>query len=143
MFFFQMPWLPEALASQASYALLTRTMRSTARPGTFSDEDFERYRTAWSQPGALTAMLNWYRAALPMMLSRTRSDGHVEIRALLIWGAQDAFLGRELVEPTIWLCRKGRVEFLEEATHWLTHEEPEKVHALLTNFLSGSQEMRA
>jgi len=48
------------MSSRAKYALLTRTMRSTARPGTFKEEDFELYRTAWSQPGALTAMLNWY-----------------------------------------------------------------------------------
>jgi epoxide hydrolase 4 len=143
MFFFQLPRLPEAMSSRANYALLTRTIRSTARPGTFKEEDFELYRTAWSQPGALTGMLNWYRAALPTMLSGPRGGVQVEIPALLVWGARDAFLGRELVQPTMELCRNGRVELLEQATHWLTHEEPEKVNALLTHFLSGSQERRA
>src|SRR5215207_7796100 len=84
------------MSSRAKYALLTRTIHSTARPGTFDEERFELYRTAWSQPGALTAMLNWYRAALPMMLRGSRGDEHVELPALLIWGARDAFLGREL-----------------------------------------------
>jgi len=63
-----------------------------------------------------------------MMLRGPRGDGHVDVPALLVWGAEDAFLGRELVQPTIELCRNGRVEFLEEATHWLTHEDPERVN---------------
>ena len=117
MFFFQLPGLPEWMSSRASYAVLTRTLRSTARPGTFSDYDLEHYRAAWSQPGALTAMLNWYRAALPMLLGRTRPDVPVEVPALLLWGTRDAFLGRELVQPTLDLCNDARVVFLEEATH--------------------------
>jgi len=136
MFFFQLPGLPEWISSRASYAVLARTMRSTARPGTFSDYDLEHYRAAWSHPGALTAMLNWYRAAMPMLLGRTRPDVRVEVSALLLWGTRDAFLGRELVQPTLDLCNDARVVFLEEATHWLAHEEPDKVNTLLTEFLS-------
>ena len=135
MFFFQLPFLPEWMASRTSYAVLTRSMRSTARHGTFTDEDFKHYQFAWSQSGALTAMLNWYRAALPMLVTTAPSEVRVEVPTLLLWGTQDAFLGRELVQPTLDLCTNGRVALLEEATHWLAHEEPEKVNALLTDFL--------
>jgi pimeloyl-ACP methyl ester carboxylesterase len=71
-----------------------------------------------------------------MLLARTRPDVRVEVPALLLWGTRDAFLGRELVQPTLDLCNDARVVFLEEATHWLAHEEPDKVNTLLTEFLS-------
>src|SRR5580658_7680689 len=63
MLFFQIPRLPELLFAQNG----TRTLLRTSRPGTFSPEDLDRYREAWSQPGALTAMINWYRALLREM----------------------------------------------------------------------------
>jgi pimeloyl-ACP methyl ester carboxylesterase len=138
MFFFGLPWLPEWMLSRTDWTMLGRAMRATARPGTFTDADLLQYRTAWSQPGALEAMLNWYRAALPRLLARSPAGVRVRVPALLLWGAHDAFLGREMVEPTMNLCDRGRVVFLEEATHWLTHEEPEKVNALLIEFLSRS-----
>ena len=56
----------------------------------------------------------------------------------MLWGTQDAFLARKLIQPTIELCTNGRVVLLEEATHWLTHEEPDKVNALLIEFLVGA-----
>ena len=104
MLLFQLPWVPEWMSSRAGYTALARTMRATARPGTFSDADLDTYRAAWSQPGALTAMLNWYRAALPALLDRSPADVHIEVPVLLLWGTRDAFLGRELVQPTMDLC---------------------------------------
>ena len=136
MFFFQLPRLPEWTASRASYAALARTMRATSRSGTFTDDDLQHYRAAWSQPGALTAMLNWYRAAMPMLVGRARPEARVDVPALLVWGTQDAFLGRELVQPTIEMCSYGCSALLEEATHWIAHEEPDKVNALLVQFLN-------
>jgi epoxide hydrolase 4 len=58
MLFFQIPMLPEFLFLRDG----TRRLLRTSRKGAFSPEDLERYREAWSQPGALTAMINWYRA---------------------------------------------------------------------------------
>jgi epoxide hydrolase 4 len=138
MFFFQLPSLPEWLASRMSYAALARTMRSTARRGTFTDADLNHYKLAWSEPGALTAMLNWYRAALPLMVYSGPTKVRVDVPALLLWGTQDAFLTRNLIQPTMELCTKGRVVLLEEATHWLAHEEPDKVNALLIEFLAAA-----
>src|SRR5512143_2764172 len=59
--FFQIPWLPEAFWRWS----IRRPMQGRmTRNGVFFDGDPELYRRAWSQPGALTAMINWYRAAL-------------------------------------------------------------------------------
>jgi epoxide hydrolase 4 len=62
MFFMQLPWLPEFLLAAGNFRLLTRTLADTSRTGTFSEQDFEHYRRAWRQPGALTGMINWYGA---------------------------------------------------------------------------------
>ena len=68
MSFFQLPWLPEALFSAFNFRAGSRSLLRSSRPGTFTAEDLDQYRSAWSQPAALTAMINWYRA-----LFRTRS----------------------------------------------------------------------
>src|SRR5260370_38600509 len=62
MFFFQLPWLPEALFSAFRYRIGTRSLLRSSRPGTFSADDLAQYRSTWAQPGALTAIINWYRA---------------------------------------------------------------------------------
>jgi len=60
--FFQAPALPELALRAAGHAWLRSAMTRSSRQGTFGPEDFRRYREAWSRPGALTAMLGWYRA---------------------------------------------------------------------------------
>ncbi len=135
MFFFQIPRLPEALYSRNNWRSVTRAIQSSARPGTFIDEDMAQYCQAWSQPGAMTAMINWYRA---MFQARPKSlmDVRIHVPTLMIWGAQDQFLGREMAQPSIDLCDEGRLEFIETATHWIQHEEPERVNQLIGAFLA-------
>jgi len=134
MFFFQLPWIPELVVRRAQWRMLTRMMQGSARPGTFTDSELELYRKAWSQPGAFTAMLIWYRA----MFRRPPSPPPrrpIAVPTLLIWGLRDRFLGREMVKPSIDLTADGRVALIEEATHWVHHEEPLKVNALIADFL--------
>lgn len=135
MFFFQIPWLPEKLAQQQNWKMVVESLTKTSRPGTFSDNDLELYRQAWSQPKAYRSMLNWYRAIMqkpPKPLSSPR----ITIPTMLIWGAKDKFLGREMAQPSIDLCDDGRLVFIEEATHWVQHEEPERVNQLINSFFS-------
>ncbi len=128
--FFQLPWLPETLARLSDWAVFARTLLSSSRSGTFRRADLEQYKTAWSQPGALTAMINWYRAALQKIPAR-QSSIRVTVPTLLIWGTQDKFLKREMAQLSIDLCDNGRVVFLENATHWVQHEEVERVNELI------------
>jgi len=133
-FYYQLPWLPEWSFSASDFALGVKALR-TSRRGTFSDEDIARYREAWSQPGAVRSMFHWYRAALRVRPRRPMSF-RVATPALLLWGARDRFLGREMAQPSLDLCDDGRLVFFEEATHWLQHEEPERVNAMLADFFS-------
>jgi pimeloyl-ACP methyl ester carboxylesterase len=62
--FFRLPWLPELLLRQGRFRALGQGIGARARPGSVTPDQLERYRAAWSAPGALTAMPNWYRAFL-------------------------------------------------------------------------------
>jgi pimeloyl-ACP methyl ester carboxylesterase len=135
VFFFQLPGLPERLLARDDYARLARAVRG-GRRGTCTEEDLAVYRAAWARPGALTAMLNWYRAALRSAgtrLPRLR----VSVPALVLWGARDRFLGREMVAPSVALCDDARLEVFEEASHWLQHDEAEAVNDRLRRFLAA------
>ena len=128
--FFQLPWLPETVSRLGNWAMLVQTLRKSSRSGTFTDAELQEYRTAWSQPGAFTAMVNWYRAALQKPPSQ-RSSIRVTVPTLLIWGIRDQFLKREMAQPSIDLCDNGRIVFFENATHWVQHEEAERVNELI------------
>jgi pimeloyl-ACP methyl ester carboxylesterase len=135
---FQLPWLPELVTRLGRGRLLVRALRQSSRPGTFTSTDLERYREAWSQPHALRAMLNWYRALVRRPPQRPRS-GPVTVPTLLLWGANDIFLGREMAHASLEQCQQGQLVWLEEATHWVHHEQSVRVNALLETFLRAGQ----
>jgi pimeloyl-ACP methyl ester carboxylesterase len=54
---------------------------------------------------------------------------------MIIWGARDHALDRRLADMSLARCDRGRLEVVEEATHWVQHEEPARVNALLIEFL--------
>ena len=134
VFYFQVPWLPEASLRRDDWRGLAESLRKTSRPGTFTDEDLERYRRAWSEPGAITTMIHWYRA-LFRARPRLPADPRIRVPTLLIWGVHDRFIRRELARTSVAFCNSGRLEFFEEATHWVQHEESERVNRLLLHFL--------
>jgi pimeloyl-ACP methyl ester carboxylesterase len=132
----QIPAVPEALMKRNHWQPLVRTLQATSRPGTFSDEEIAHYRAAWSQPGAIKAMIHWYRAGLRGML-RARSQ-RIKVPVLVVHGLRDRFLGRQAIRSSLDLCDRAGYEVLEDATHWLQHEEPARVNQLLASFLSAS-----
>jgi epoxide hydrolase 4 len=132
IFFFQLPWLPEKLFRARNFRLGVSALAGSSRPGTFSLEALARYREAWSQPGALTGMLHWYRAALRM---RVRfPDRMVRVPTRILWGERDAFLRAEMAGESLRYCTEGELIRFPRASHWLQHEEPEEVSRLLLEF---------
>ncbi len=139
--YFQIPALPEALLRMGNFAGLGRMLRMSGRyaPGqapTFSPEDLSGYRQAWAQPGALTSMLNWYRAAFRGALRGGNLPARrVSVPTLMLWGAQDIALSLEMAHPSIELCDRGRLVVYPDATHWVQHDEAATVTEQLTDFL--------
>jgi epoxide hydrolase 4 len=132
--FFQLPWLPEALSRRNRFSLWKRVLTATSRPGAFSPRDYELYTQAWSQAGAFTAMLNWYRAYLRFPPPPTPSP-RLRVPTLVIWGKRDAALVPEMARASVEQCDDGRLEILADATHWVQHEEPARVNQLVLDFL--------
>jgi pimeloyl-ACP methyl ester carboxylesterase len=134
--FFQLPWLPECILRRRDWAVLVRALRDTSPPGIFSHHDIEQYKKSWARNGALTAMLNWYRAALlcPSKLALDPRGSRVKVPALLIWGKNDQFVGEAMVRESLQYCDDGQLEIFETASHWVQHEEPTRVNILLSQF---------
>lgn len=126
MQFFNLPWLPEWALSRRGFAALSESLQKTSRPGTFTDSDLQEYVRAWSQPGAIRAMLSWYRAFLrkwPALPKNIR----VHVPTLILWGRKDQALGEEMVQPSVDLCDNAQLILFENTTHWILHEEPQRV----------------
>jgi epoxide hydrolase 4 len=135
MLFFQLPLVPERALALGGFRGL-RMPFDEARAGSFSESDLARYVSAWSQPGALQGMVNYYRAAVRRPRLRTPI---VEAPTMVIWGERDSHLSRELAEPhSEDVPRLEHVVRLPQASHWVQHDEPERVGDLLVKFFAGS-----
>lgn len=133
--FFQVPVLPELVLSAGGYRALRRALVGSSRPGTFDRADLAIYADAWAQPGAPTAMLNWYRGLTraPAELRGLR----VPVRTQVLWGARDRFLEVGLARESVALCDHGRLEIFDDATHWIHLEEAERVTRRLVAFFEA------
>jgi len=137
IFFFQLPLLPEMFFRARNFRLGVSSLIGSSRAGTFSADDLARYRAAWSQPGALTAMINWYRAGLRV---RSRfADRTVRVPTRILWGQRDAFLLPEMAQESLRYCTDAQLISFPDASHWLQHEEPDRVSRALIEFFSHAR----
>jgi pimeloyl-ACP methyl ester carboxylesterase len=105
----------------------------------FPDYVLDVYAAAAQKPGALTPMLNWYRAAVRypnrMVIA---NDGRVKVPLLMIWGEQDTALGLETLEGTDRYVAHLTVRRLG-VSQWVQQEVPEAVNAILAEWLSETR----
>ena len=134
MAFFMIPEKPERSLAADDFAVM-RSLWSS-----IPEEQVEEYLSVFSKPGALTAVLNWYRANAVLLEKRREGPkfGAVQRPTLIIWGNQDIAIGRVAVEQTA-QHMKGPYRLVElNAGHWLVQEEPERVHEeILTHLRSN------
>lgn len=138
MFFFQIPWLPEWLLGRSNAAILGNMLKGAGKRS-FTDDDIESYRRAWLQKGALTGMLNWYRAAFrtsPSLLTKTPAP-QVIVPMLLIWGKQDVALEFSMAGESIALCQTGQLLAIDNASHFVQHDAVEEVNQAVLEFLAN------
>lgn len=134
IFFVQLPWLPEAVMRFADWRGAVRTLAVSGQNVTFTKADIEKYQEAWSQPGALTAMLNWYRAAA-RELTWIPKEPRVKVPTLVLWGMKDIALTHRMARPSLDYCTDGKLILFPDATHWVQHEEAEEVNMRLLDFI--------
>ena len=127
---FQLPAFPQWMLRRNNFAAMQQALLTTSVPGTFEPTDLAHHIDAWQQPGALTAMVNWYRASL-WAEPKPPPTATIDVPLLLIWGERDHVLGTELIEPSMQLTQNGEVVRFADASHWINHEKMGEVLSLL------------
>jgi pimeloyl-ACP methyl ester carboxylesterase len=99
------------------------------------DDDARMYVTALTEPGALSAALNWYRA---MDTSALRDLPPVAVPTLYVWSTGDEAFGRSAAEATAeWVHGPYRFEVLERVSHWIPEMAPVELSQLLLTHLAA------
>jgi pimeloyl-ACP methyl ester carboxylesterase len=139
VFFFQIPRLPEWLLSRRDYRPIADAFAGMAiDKARFPEEVLRVYRENAARPGALTAMIHWYRAYVRGGgAARQRRLGHpvIETPTLMIWGERDSALGKETTFDTGAYVRDFTIRYLPDVSHWVQQEAPETVNAMLEAWL--------
>jgi epoxide hydrolase 4 len=144
----------EAMMSATNFAMMQETILGEGmRQGYISEADRRAYVEAWSQPGALTGGLNYYRAAeVGPGGGGPGGGGHdafktrhpvasfeVKMPTLVIWGEKDPYILTGNLDGLERYVPKLTVERIPDATHWVVHEKPARVNELIRNFLAASK----
>lgn len=132
--FFQIPVIPEVFLRFNRFWALRRGQEMSSPKGQ-PEEDIDRYVEAYSSPGALTGMINYYRAARAGYWSKIGRT-HVRIPVKVIWGELDRYLDRQLARPPKNLVPDATVLLLPQVSHWPMWDDPELFNQALLKFLS-------
>ncbi|NJL35346.1 MAG: alpha/beta hydrolase [Leptolyngbyaceae cyanobacterium RM2_2_4] len=136
IFFFQLPWLPELLVQSSGYQIVTAALTGMAvNKNAFSDSDLAAYKEAVAKPGALTAMLNYYRNAFAQRIVN-REWGVLNVPTLMIWGENDTALGKELTYGTEAYVKDFQIRYIPNCSHWVQQEQPELVNQYIREYLA-------
>ena len=128
------------------YALLWRSLAKTAEAGHLNAADRAMFVKAWSEPGALTGMFNWYRAmrmdppkpgATPQAEVYDDEAVMVRVPTLVLWGDQDTALLPGCVEGLERWVPGVDVRRVADASHWLVHEKPKFVSETIKAWLEA------
>ena len=141
MFFFQIPRLPEWLLSRNDLRAIEKTFRDLVRRTdreVFSDDDLERIKQGLRPPGAITAAVNYYRAAFrnSAAMQRYAKAPPIACPTLLIWAEDDVALSKDLttgMEPHF--TGPFSILYIPDCSHWVQQEQPEIVNRALLEFL--------
>lgn len=136
IFFFQLPRLPERLMLRDGAAGIKGAFLNMAvDKGRFPKEVLQTYADAALCPGAITAMINYYRALLRHRDSVDLGDGRVEVPTLMIWGEEDTALNIRCTQGTEEWVSDLTLHRLPNVSHWVQQEAPETVNRMLGDWL--------
>ena len=140
----QLPRLPERMLARNDYRGLTAafTGRMTGRRGAISPEHLAAFRAAAAEPGALTAMVNYYRALIRgggMRRMAAAGSPRIETPTLLIWGDADPILTPDTLGDLDRWVANSTVRYLHGVGHWTQQEAPEEVNEILCAWLANEE----
>ena len=133
---FQLPLLPEFLFQIDDNQLIANLFVETAtNQNAFTPHDLRVYKEATAKPGALTAMLNYYRHNFQQIFARQQWS-ILNVPTMMIWGENDTALGKELTYNTQEYVRDLTIHYIPDSGHWVQQEKPELVNQYIEEFLN-------
>ncbi len=145
MLVFRSPEAEQILSADNFAPFRQRILEPELAKGAFTEEDCRAYLEAWSQPGALTGGLNYYRAAKLGPSMGGESGGALDalsapvirVPTLVIWAEKDEALLTGNLDGLDKVVADLTVKRVPDATHWVVHERPELVNACIREFLAA------
>jgi len=138
MFMFQFPWWPEFFLTQFDLAFLKESLcgknGGVCNKDAISSEDLEAYKYIFSQPGALTGPINYYRCAVENT-KHFKKASNIKVPSLIIWGDDDHFLDSKMADAHKSFVSDLTVKHLTNCSHWTQQDEPQKVNRHMREFL--------
>jgi len=143
---FRAPGFEKAIEAMGYRAFFDKTFARHVDTSKILEAEKQQYIADWSQPGAMTSMLNWYRGSrvvvpppgvtVPLPDWLLRAFPKVEVPTLVVWGMQDTALLPIQLEGLEELIEDLRIERLPEAGHFAPWEAPDEVANALRDFLA-------
>ena len=118
---FVTPWLPEVLFSFNDFQML-----GGAYSGMLAEQKSE-YIALFSEPGALTSALNWYRAMTLSQQGEAHHSSEISTPTMFMWGDHDPTAGRLAVDMQQQYMTGPYREVELDAGHWLMTDQPDVV----------------
>ena len=137
VFFFQLPRLPEKMLGRNNAQPIADAIANSAvDKSKFPPEVLEVYRQNADQPGALTAMVNYYRALLKFRKTTPPEQmAKIEVPTLMLWGEDDVALNKESTYGTDEFVNDLTIRYLPRVSHWVQQEAPDTCNAMIKAFL--------
>jgi pimeloyl-ACP methyl ester carboxylesterase len=136
IFFFQLPRLPERMmAGNNARGIRNAFYKMAVDKTRFPPEVLQTYADAAQRPGAITAMINWYRALIRHGKSVDIRSGLIDTPTLMIWGEEDSALGINCTVGTEEWVPNFELHRLPRVSHWVQQEAPEEVNRILGDWL--------
>ena len=133
--FFRLPLIPELVLRAGLPTLMKRMSRLTP-------DELREYRRAWRKPGALTAMVNYYRALGRSRAELRRIVKKIECPVLMIWGVGEPVFTPATTEDFGEWVPDLQFERVAHAGHFVQNDAPDRVAGLIVQFLRNDGRVR-
>lgn len=128
VFFFRNPLLPELALRRHDLRFIDNYYEKFC-----SREEIECLKYYFSQPGALTSALNYYRA---FRSSKVKVNSTITTPTLIIWGVNDQALESDLAIRAKSFVKNLQIEMISNCGHWAHQENPSRVNELIRSYLN-------
>lgn len=144
MLLFRSPEAEAALSANDYERLTSMVLGAGLRDGTVTEADKKEYVSAWSQPGALTGGLNYYRSSGIGPSAPTAAEAAapaqppliVRVPTLVIWGEKDTAILPANLDGLDRVVTNLTIKRVPEGTHWVVRENAPEVNRLMREYLS-------